>query len=83
MLRTTFVANLAVALVFAALLPLDGKGQPWTQLWQPALAAVLFIAGQAFPNPQDFGAAKIAIFLASLIAGSIGVLVLVSEKTQT
>jgi drug/metabolite transporter (DMT)-like permease len=45
-LRTTFVANLVVALVFAALLPLGGRGQPWTQLWQPALAAVLFIAGQ-------------------------------------
>jgi NhaA family Na+:H+ antiporter len=33
----------------------------------------LFIAGQAFPNPADFAAAKIAIFLASLIAGAVGV----------
>lgn len=47
-LRTTFVANLAVALVFAALLPLGGKGQPAAQLWQPALVAVLFVAGQIF-----------------------------------
>ncbi|MEA3210531.1 MAG: hypothetical protein QOE70_3588 [Chthoniobacter sp.] len=46
-LRTTFIANVAVALVFSALLPLGGKGQAWTQLWQPALVAVLFVAGQA------------------------------------
>jgi NhaA family Na+:H+ antiporter len=36
----------------------------------------LFIAGQAFPNEADFAAAKIAIFIASLIAGTIGVLIL-------
>jgi drug/metabolite transporter (DMT)-like permease len=47
-LRTTFVANLAVALVFAALLPLGGKGQSAAQLWQPAVVAVLFVAGQIF-----------------------------------
>ena len=47
-LRTTFVANVVVALVFTALLPLGGPGQPWTQLWQPALVAVLFIGGQTF-----------------------------------
>ena len=45
-LRTTFVANVAVGILFAALLPLGGSGQPWTQLWQPALVALLFIAGQ-------------------------------------
>lgn len=47
-LRTTFIANVAIALVFAALLPLGGKGQPATQLWQPALVATLFVAGQVF-----------------------------------
>ena len=36
----------------------------------------LFIAGVAFPDRADFAAAKIAIFLASLIAGGSGVLVL-------
>ena len=45
-LRTTFIANVAVGILFAALLPLGGSGQPWTQLWQPALVALLFIAGQ-------------------------------------
>ena len=45
-LRTTFIANVAVALVFTALLPLGGPGQPATHLWQPALVAVLFVAGQ-------------------------------------
>jgi NhaA family Na+:H+ antiporter len=36
----------------------------------------LFIAGIAFPDPADYAAAKIAIFLASLIAGGLGALVL-------
>jgi NhaA family Na+:H+ antiporter len=36
----------------------------------------LFIAGVAFQDPADYAAAKIAIFLASLIAGGVGVMVL-------
>ena len=36
----------------------------------------LFIAGAAFPDPADFAAAKIAIFLASLTAAALGVLIL-------
>jgi len=36
----------------------------------------LFIASVAFPDPADYAAAKIAIFLASLIAGGLGVLIL-------
>lgn len=47
-LRTTFVANVAVALVFAALLPMGGNNQPGALLWQPMLVAVLFVAGQVF-----------------------------------
>jgi len=45
-LRTTFVANVAIALVFTALLLMGGKGQPASLLWQPALVAALFVAGQ-------------------------------------
>jgi NhaA family Na+:H+ antiporter len=36
----------------------------------------LFIAGVAFADPADYAAAKIAIFLASIVAGGLGVLVL-------
>jgi NhaA family Na+:H+ antiporter len=36
----------------------------------------LFIAGMSFPDPADYAAAKIAIFLASLIAAAIGALIL-------
>jgi NhaA family Na+:H+ antiporter len=36
----------------------------------------LFIAGQAFPDPMDYAAAKVAIFLASLLAGGIGTAIL-------
>ncbi|HMN87389.1 MAG TPA: Na+/H+ antiporter NhaA, partial [Bauldia sp.] len=36
----------------------------------------LFIAGEAFPVPEDFAAAKIGVFLASILAGSIGTAIL-------
>ena len=36
----------------------------------------LFIAGAAFPNSTAYAAAKIAIFLASIIAGTLGALIL-------
>jgi NhaA family Na+:H+ antiporter len=54
----------------------------WRQLCGAgALAGIgftmsLFIAGEAFPVPADFAAAKIAIFTASLIAGLIGTAIL-------
>jgi NhaA family Na+:H+ antiporter len=42
----------------------------------------LFIAGEAFPEPADFSAAKIAIFLASLSAGALGLLILWPKPTR-
>ena len=36
----------------------------------------LFIAGLALPDPAEYAAAKIGIFLASLIAGGLGMLIL-------
>jgi len=53
-----------------------------SQLWGAgALAGIgftmaLFIASAAFPDPADYAAAKIAIFMASLAAGVLGVLIL-------
>jgi NhaA family Na+:H+ antiporter len=54
----------------------------WRQLaGAGALAGIgftmsLFIAGQAFPDPEDFAAVKVAIFAASLLAGGAGLAVL-------
>jgi NhaA family Na+:H+ antiporter len=54
----------------------------WRQLaGAGALAGIgftmsLFIAGEAFQSEADFSAAKLAIFIASLIAGVLGVLIL-------
>jgi Na+:H+ antiporter, NhaA family len=54
----------------------------WRQLaGAGALAGIgftmsLFIAGQAFPAPADFAAAKIAVFTASILSAFIGVAVL-------
>jgi Na+:H+ antiporter, NhaA family len=39
----------------------------------------LFIAGQAFPDSADFTAAKVAIFIASFVAGVAGVLILLKR----
>jgi NhaA family Na+:H+ antiporter len=42
----------------------------------------LFIAGQAFPDPADYAAAKIAIFIASLIAGVLGTIILYPRRQE-
>jgi hypothetical protein len=42
----------------------------------------LFIAGEAFPDPADYAAAKIAIFLASFIAGVVGAVMLWPRNTE-
>jgi NhaA family Na+:H+ antiporter len=60
----------------------------WRQLLGAgALAGIgftmsLFIAGQAFHDPRDYVAAKIAIFIASLVAGVAGVLILWPRRTE-
>jgi NhaA family Na+:H+ antiporter len=69
------------------------SGYTWRQLaGAGALAGIgftmsLFIAGQSFPEPADFAAAKIAVFAASVIAAIIGVAILwkpaeFSEETR-
>jgi NhaA family Na+:H+ antiporter len=40
----------------------------------------LFIAGQAFPRATDYAAAKVAIFIASLIAASLGTMILYPSR---
>lgn len=56
------------------------RSYSWTQMMgASALGGIgftmsLFIAGQAFPVPADFAAAKIAIFAASILAAGIGVI---------
>ena len=58
----------------------------WRQLaGASALAGIgftmsLFIAGQAFADPGDFAAAKIAVFAASLLAAAIGTAILWSAR---
>jgi len=42
----------------------------------------LFIAGQAFANPADYAAAKIAIFIASLIAAVLGTIILYPRRHE-
>jgi NhaA family Na+:H+ antiporter len=42
----------------------------------------LFIAGLAFPNPADYAAAKIAIFIASLIAAVLGTSILYPRRHE-
>jgi len=76
--------GIMVAARVAALIGLAAKpdAYSWRQLaGAGALGGIgftmsLFIAGAAFPDPADFAAAKIAIFLASLVAATLGVLIL-------
>jgi NhaA family Na+:H+ antiporter len=42
----------------------------------------LFIAGLAFPNPAGYAAAKIAIFIASLIAAVLGTIILYPRRHE-
>jgi len=42
----------------------------------------LFIAGLAFPNPADYAAAKIAIFIASIIAAVLGTSILYPRRHE-
>ena len=64
------------------------KEYSWLQLaGAGALAGIgftmsLFIATEAFPNPADFAAAKIAIFIASIIAGVIGTAILLPRAVE-
>lgn len=71
---------------------LDIAAKPVVYSWRQlsgagALAGIgftmsLFIASQAFPHPEDYAAAKIAIFLASLLAGVTGTLLLWPRRTE-
>jgi NhaA family Na+:H+ antiporter len=69
---------LAVRLGIAA----KPEAYSWRQLaGAGALAGIgftmsLFIAGEAFHSESDFSAAKLAIFIASLIAGMLGIVIL-------
>jgi Na+:H+ antiporter, NhaA family len=64
------------------------KEYSWRQLGGAgALAGIgftmsLFIAGEAFPDAADFAAAKIAIFIASIVAGVIGTLILLPKEQE-
>jgi NhaA family Na+:H+ antiporter len=42
----------------------------------------LFIAGLAFPNAADYAAAKIGIFIASLIAAALGTIILYPRRRE-
>ncbi len=73
------VASAAAVLLGLAVKP---AAYSWAQLaGAGAMAGIgftmsLFIAGQAFPVATDFAAAKIAVFIASIIAALIGVAIL-------
>jgi NhaA family Na+:H+ antiporter len=43
----------------------------------------LFIAGQALPNPAAFAAAKVAVFMASVIAGAAGTAILWHRRRES
>ncbi len=44
--RTSFVSNIATAIMFIPVLGFGGQWQPMIDWWQPAIVALLFIGGQ-------------------------------------
>jgi NhaA family Na+:H+ antiporter len=74
--------TLAAWLAVRLRLGIKPEGYSWSQLaGAGALSGIgftmsLFIAGQAFPASADFAAAKIAVFVASLVAAALGVSIL-------
>jgi NhaA family Na+:H+ antiporter len=76
------------ALAVRLQLAVKPDGYSWRQLWGAgALAGIgftmsLFIAGQAFPDPADFAAAKIAVFAASVVSALLGVALLWGARSQ-
>ena len=78
---------LACALVVGTGLARKPDAYSWQQLAGAAsLAGIgftmsLFIAGQALSVPVDFAAAKVAVFVGSILAAVIGSVLLLSERT--
>jgi NhaA family Na+:H+ antiporter len=72
----------ASALAVSSGLAVKPAAYSWRQLFGASVIGgigftmSLFIASQAFPDPTDFAAAKIAIFIASMIAGTAGLAIL-------
>jgi NhaA family Na+:H+ antiporter len=73
---------LAPALAVWTGIAVKPAGYSWRQLLGAgALAGIgftmsLFIAGQAMPTPDDFAAAKVAVFAASIVSACLGVALL-------
>jgi Na+:H+ antiporter, NhaA family len=73
---------IAAALAVFTGIAIKPEAYSWRQLFGASVIAgigftmSLFIASQAFPDPTDFAAAKIAIFIASIIAGAAGLAIL-------
>jgi Na+:H+ antiporter, NhaA family len=78
----------AAALAVRLGLAVKPEAYSWRQLaGAGALAGIgftmsLYLAGKAFPDPQDFAAAKLAVFAASLFAGAIGTTLLATSAAQ-
>jgi NhaA family Na+:H+ antiporter len=80
---------IAAALAVWSGLAVKPDAYSWRQLLGAgALAGIgftmsLFIAGRAFPDAADFAAAKIGVFLASLLAGVLGAAILWPRKAES
>lgn len=83
--RITFVSNLASAVMYVPMLWMDGQWPGMSLLWQPALAACLFIGGQAFSflalQKGDVSVATPVLGLKPVIVALLVLLVIGDEIT--
>ncbi|HUG76078.1 MAG TPA: Na+/H+ antiporter NhaA [Burkholderiales bacterium] len=83
---------LGMVLAAAAAVRLGIAAKPAAYSWRQMLGAgalagigftmSLYIAGKAFPDAAQFAAAKLAVFIASLLAGCLGAALLARSTTQ-
>lgn len=88
------VAGKSIGIVTASWLAVQSRiaVKPDAYSWRQLIGAgalggigftmALFIAGLAFSNPADYAAAKIAIFIASIIAAVLGVFILYPRRHE-
>jgi len=78
--RTTFIANVATAVLFLALLPFGGDPIDFAKCWQPFVIAAFFIGGQSCTfwalEKGDVSVATPTMGIKTLIVGWLSVLFL-------
>ncbi|HMJ90807.1 MAG TPA: DMT family transporter [Candidatus Acidoferrum sp.] len=85
--RIAWVCNFTAALVFVPMALLGGTLRPWHDFWQPAVVALLFVAGQVFTfrslEVGDISVATPVLGLKIILVGFFTTVLLRDQLTPT